>query len=394
MNTFATAAGLTLSADTQIKFQHYDPDSFTAPDGGFAFDDIHVSAPVSSPLTLSGPVFYLRLDNTNPSAPVLDVWNNATASGSPSQTALLSTISSLTVTGTAAADTLIIDFANGDPLPPSGVSFTGGSGANSLGLVDDSSGDTVVLNATTATLTSPVFGSTVISYSAGGGGTTAVTVTGGSGNDTLTQSAALAAQPTFAGGAGNDVLNVNAGAYAFNSDASATTGSLTVNVAAGASTTFNAVQHLAALNIDGGAASLTATGGKVLVTKSLSIINGGRLDLNDNDMIVDYTGASPIGTWNGSAYSGILGLIQTGRNNAAWNGPGIDSTNAAGTGGLTSLGVDEAASQFQITAGQTALFDSQTVDDTAVIIKYTYAGDANLDGRLNGDDYFAIDSHV
>jgi hypothetical protein len=25
---------------------------------------------------------------------------------------------------------------------------------------------------------------------------------------------------------------------------------------------------------------------------------------------------------------------------------------------------------------------------------YTYGGDANLDGTLNGDDYFAIDDHI
>ena len=28
-----------------------------------------------------------------------------------------------------------------------------------------------------------------------------------------------------------------------------------------------------------------------------------------------------------------------------------------------------------------------------MLIKYTWGGDANLDGTLNGDDYFQIDSH-
>ena len=35
----------------------------------------------------------------------------------------------------------------------------------------------------------------------------------------------------------------------------------------------------------------------------------------------------------------------------------------------------------------------QAVDATSVLVKYTYGGDANLDGTLNGDDYFQIDSH-
>ena len=37
-------------------------------------------------------------------------------------------------------------------------------------------------------------------------------------------------------------------------------------------------------------------------------------------------------------------------------------------------------------------FHGESVDGTAVLVKYTFAGDANLDGKINGDDYFAIDS--
>jgi len=42
-------------------------------------------------------------------------------------------------------------------------------------------------------------------------------------------------------------------------------------------------------------------------------------------------------------------------------------------------------------ASDTALSSGQTVDATTIVLKYTYAGDANLDGTLNGDDYFRID---
>ena len=38
------------------------------------------------------------------------------------------------------------------------------------------------------------------------------------------------------------------------------------------------------------------------------------------------------------------------------------------------------------------MIDGQTVDATTVFVRYTYAGDANLDGIINGDDYFRIDS--
>ena len=32
------------------------------------------------------------------------------------------------------------------------------------------------------------------------------------------------------------------------------------------------------------------------------------------------------------------------------------------------------------------------MDATALLIRYTYAGDTDLDGALDGDDYFRIDS--
>jgi hypothetical protein len=49
---------------------------------------------------------------------------------------------------------------------------------------------------------------------------------------------------------------------------------------------------------------------------------------------------------------------------------------------------------LQLSPGQTALWEGQTVDDSSVLIKYTYAGDANLDGRINIEDYIRIDSNV
>ena len=33
-----------------------------------------------------------------------------------------------------------------------------------------------------------------------------------------------------------------------------------------------------------------------------------------------------------------------------------------------------------------------TVAASDVLIKFTYKGDANLDGQVNGDDYFELDS--
>jgi len=39
-----------------------------------------------------------------------------------------------------------------------------------------------------------------------------------------------------------------------------------------------------------------------------------------------------------------------------------------------------------------SIFGGQNVGATDTLVMYTYAGDANLDGVINGDDYFQIDS--
>ena len=103
----------------------------------------------------------------------------------------------------------------------------------------------------------------------------------------------------------------------------------------------------------------------------------------DEDLILDYSSVSPVGTWTGTAYDGVTGLVTAGR---------ITSSSASGS--FTKLGVAEAAQSFNLAAPDTALFDGQTVDSSAVLIKFTYGGDANLDGKLNVDDYGRIDFNV
>jgi hypothetical protein len=60
--------------------------------------------------------------------------------------------------------------------------------------------------------------------------------------------------------------------------------------------------------------------------------------------------------------------------------------------GLTGLAVGEAANVLSISGSQTALYEGQTVDATTVIVKYTYAGDANLDGVIDAGDYGVLDN--
>jgi hypothetical protein len=191
--------------------------------------------------------------------------------------------------------------------------------------------------------------------------------------------------------ANNDVINIDSGPLAFNTDAATDTANLTINashsVAASPATvvTFNATQHLAGLNLSNDAtASMPANGSHVLVTNALSATGTSKLDLFDNDLIVDYSAASPL--------AAIQSLINAARSGGTWLGNGLTSTTArTNSSHNTTLGAME-ASDFKSIYGAAAPFDGQTIDTTAVLVKYTYYGDADFNGKVNFDDYVRTDS--
>jgi hypothetical protein len=104
--------------------------------------------------------------------------------------------------------------------------------------------------------------------------------------------------------------------------------------------------------------------------------------------VVNYNGTSPVGTWTGSTYDGITGMIKTGFNGGSWNGNGIRTS--SGTT-ITSLGVAEATQALNIGVNDTGTFSGESVDGTSVLVKYTYVGDATLDGKVAISDYAKID---
>ena len=61
---------------------------------------------------------------------------------------------------------------------------------------------------------------------------------------------------------------------------------------------------------------------------------------------------------------------------------------------LTTLAVASAADVKGISGAQTSTFAGQTVSATDALVAYTYTGDANLDGKINVDDYGRIDLNV
>ena len=251
------------------------------------------------------------------------------------------------------------------------------------------SADDYVVDAN-STLTTSIAGS-LVTYDYAS--ITSVVVNGSSSDDKLTAYVPSSVGFTFNGGAGNDEMIVD-GDMTFASDLSSTTSSLALAINDDALVTFGASQHLRSLTLrDGAAAVMTQNGSRVLVTDTVAVGVGARLDLKDNDMIVR---SGTIGTWDGDAYTDVTGLVDAGRGSGTFSGSGIvtSMTGATSGSGLTTLGVATAGEIFGITGGQTALFAGQTVTAGSILIKYTYGGDANFSGYVDADDYWIIDGNA
>jgi hypothetical protein len=200
---------------------------------------------------------------------------------------------------------------------------------------------------------------------------------------------------SFSGPASDRTLNVMAGIVTFNSDiARVYPTNLTLNVAPGAPSLaatsrrspasiagappmviMNSSQDLASLNLSGGGSVVVASAATHaaryhLVLGSLAIDTTSTLDLGDNDLIVKAGGISA-----------IEALVARGFNNGDWKGKGLTSSTAAGDPLFTTALGTAAAGDIGLST-----FDTENVAVTDVLVKYTYYGDADLSGSVNGDD--------
>ncbi len=128
-------------------------------------------------------------------------------------------------------------------------------------------------------------------------------------------------------------------------------------------------------------------GGDVLLRVTQITTNGpGRMNTNNNAVIVDSTGSRT------PTLAAIQALINSARNGGLWNGPGITSNTARDNPQHnTTLGAMDAA-DFKAIYGPGALFHGQPVSNNAVLVMYTYYGDSNFNGKVDGADYARIDS--
>jgi hypothetical protein len=161
---------------------------------------------------------------------------------------------------------------------------------------------------------------------------------------------------------------------------------------------------LGALNITAGHLELgnVTTGGQSTVNTSVlssapTITGGGQLDMGDHAMIVNYGAETTNATRNT-----IRNLLINGRNAgpgspAPWNGNnGITSSFAHTNGNGFNLAIgyaDNAQLAAISAAGSYTSFGGQTVGSTTILVQMTRGADANLDGKVDGQDVSIIGTH-
>ncbi|MCX5653636.1 MAG: S8 family serine peptidase [Planctomycetota bacterium] len=267
----------------------------------------------------------------------------------------------LNINGLTGDDTLTVDLSDGNPIPAAGIAFDGGDDTDTLKIVGTSNAD--VLNyTTTQAVLNPSGINAIVNFT----GVEKHEVDLGGGSDTIMVGSQ--ADLDFA----NDV-------------GAGSPGNVMLNLAASAQATFESNLTLAALVLGDGSTVTLAPGvedKRVLVTGSLEIAGGATptatLDLNDNLLAINYTGASPMYT--------VRAQIVSAYNGGDWSGQGI--TSSLLDGGSTTNGIAYAFN------GESAVwFDSGTpfanyagADSTTVLVRYALIGDVNLDGTVDDSD--------
>jgi autotransporter-associated beta strand protein len=238
-------------------------------------------------------------------------------------------------------------------------------------------------------------------------------------------------------GAGTMILQGSANSYTGDTTVSAgtltlavgasLTGTSGINVAGGAIFNLLGSTTTQPSILVNGALNLGANNGTGILTRKLNTLtlgsSTGQVTLaaaanhaNRQLVILGSSGATPLvfagstGAWQGQldvtnndldlkngSLATITSQISEGFNGGTWNGSGIVSSTAANDiSHLTALGVilnstssGKAIYGYGTTLG---LFDGTNPATTDVLVKYTYYGDANLDGKVDGSDYTLVDA--
>jgi hypothetical protein len=296
----------------------------------------------------------IRLVRNESDPALLDIFIN-NPGPSPTSSINYASAGHIAVNTLGGNDELILDYSHGEVIPSGGISYDGGS-------------------------------STIADL---------LQIMGGSAADVFSATASQFAHASLAvTHASVESLRVGTGQFNFNADLAG----LNLFVDPAATAILNTSQHIPSLSIaSSGLARLSAGGQKVLVVNNLSIAEAagawtGNLDLFDNDLIIHADTLSRT-----DALNRTTSQIRSGRNSAAtrWQGTGI-STSAASLASTGSTGLAVVLNEMPDGSGGVvplhSSFAGEPVDIDSILVKYSYNGDADVDGDVDADDYAQIDS--
>ncbi len=302
-----------------------------------------------------------------------EIYNTYPASGSPLYTTAIASMPALTVLGNSADDQLYVDASGGLPLPTAGLNFIATSGADTLN----------------------IFNSASVTFTPGSAsGSGSFTFADGS---TLTY---ISAEAVNLSGIGSVTLNLPSATNALS--VSPAGGPLLISGTSGALSVgpikINGLATLA-VQAPAGSNSLSISGGSFAVSLpdrsnltlsgsadislagyhrfgSLALADTAKLDVRDNDIIVDYAGASLLNQIRQWINNGIQGS----------SAPRLLSSLTEPTPGrYTTLAPVDNQMIHQTTWDGRSITTAPNFSQ--VIVKYTYRGDTDLNGVVNDADY-------
>ncbi len=292
-------------------------------------------------------------------AGMIDIFQNTPVTGTPVQSEPVADTGPITLNGNGGNDTFTLDYSGGDPIP-GGLTIAAVPGGIAQPTL-------VVQGVAAGTGAAPNF--TLSSSSASG---TGLVVSNASVDDTIDLSGV--SNFNLFPDTGTGSLTVSSGSFTFNQDLGALGTGVSLDVQSGAAVAFGVTQHLNSTTVEsGGSLAMLPAGGQVLDTNTLS--DSGAIDLADNDLIVN----TPASTADANAVEEAVAAGVTASATA-----GIIYSSTATTG--FTLGV---ATANQVSGSLTTL-DGQSIPSTAVVARYTLAGDANLDGTVDFDDLVVV----
>lgn len=154
---------------------------------------------------------------------------------------------------------------------------------------------------------------------------------------------------------------------------------------------FAATHRINALKLKTATVTTLTTGNRLLRTTSVEFNNPAApdavLDLTDGRLVVDYPGTSTASSPIGDIHSAIL-YAYTNDPTGAWKGNGITSSWAAAAPTSRAIGYAEAS---RVAPSETWV--GENVGTTAVLVRATLVGDADLDGAVNFFDLTALAAH-